>query len=300
MRRRTIAIKRTNGGGEIAALEYGPPDRGLDILFLHANGFNAGAYRQALAPLGVTLRVLAIDMRGHGRTNLPTPIEGHAWRNYADDLLALLNSLGEVPRVLAGHSMGGTTALLAAPHLPKLQPTALVLFDPVVAPEAAYQNNGAPDWTQPLAQGALRRKSTFATRAEAAAAYRGRGAFQTWPDTMLDDYLEDGLKPALEHGFTLACAPEWEAVNFACYANSNPYAGFAGAGGMVRVRRAERGSTCSVTESDAALHGPRLRVETVPGSTHFLPMERPDLVRQALAEAAGESAQAGRQKIVTS
>jgi pimeloyl-ACP methyl ester carboxylesterase len=282
VRRRTIAIERSKGGGEIAALEYGPPDRALDILFLHANGFNAGTYRQALAPLGATLRVLAVDMRGHGRTNLPTPIEGHAWRIYADDLLALLSALGEVPRVLAGHSMGGTTALLAAPRIAKMQATTLVLFDPVVAARAAYDNGDAPDWDQPLARGALRRKSTFATRLEAAAAYRGRGAFKTWPDTMLDDYLEDGLKSASDGSFTLACAPAWEAANFACYASSNPFAGFDGAGGAVRVLRAESGSTCSVTEAEAAVHWPSVRVETVAGTTHFLPMERPDLLREAL------------------
>ena len=37
-------------------------------------------------------------------------------------------------------------------------------------------------------------------------------------------------------------------------------------------------------------HGPadrhgRLRIETVPGTTHFLPMERPDLVQAGLREA---------------
>jgi pimeloyl-ACP methyl ester carboxylesterase len=29
-----------------------------------------------------------------------------------------------------------------------------------------------------------------------------------------------------------------------------------------------------------------LNISTVPGTTHFLPLERPDLVRQALADAA--------------
>lgn len=281
-RKRMIAIRHANLGGEIGALEFGPPGRPLDILFLHANGFTACTYRQALAPLGTRLRVLAVDMRGHGRTTLPTPIEGHTWRVYADDLLLLLTTLGEVPRVLAGHSMGGTTALLAAPHLAKLGETALVLFDPVVAPRAAYENSVAPDWGQPLAQAALRRKSTFETRAEAAASYRGRGAFKTWPDTMLDDYLEDGLRLDSSGAFTLACAPHWEAANFACYAGSNPYAGLTGAGGTIRVLRAERNSTCYITNSDASLHGLGLRVEIVPGCSHFLPMERPDLVTKAL------------------
>jgi len=278
-RRRTI--------GSVAAMEYGPPDRGLDILFLHANGFNAATYRQALAPLGTALRVLAVDMRGHGRTTLPTPTEGHAWRIFADDLLALLTSLGEMPRVLAGHSMGGTTVLLAAPRLAAAHVMDLVLFDPVVAAEAVYQNAGAADWEQPLAQGALRRKSAVASRAEAIAAYRGRGGFKTWPDAALEDYLADGLLATPDGGFTLACAPAWEAANFACFGVSNPYAGFDGAGGTVRVLRAERGSTCSVTAQDAALRWPNVLVETVPGSTHFLPMERPDIVQDALRKTAG-------------
>jgi pimeloyl-ACP methyl ester carboxylesterase len=293
-RRRTIAIESTAGNGEMAALEFGAPERALDILFLHANGFNARAYRQALRPLGAALRVLAVDMRGHGRTALPTSIARPAWRVFADDLLALLTSLGEVPRVLAGHSMGGTACLLAAPRLAASE-VQLVLFDPVVAGEAVYRT-GAGDWDQPLVQGALRRKTVFASRAEAAAAYRGRGAFTTWPDAVLQDYLADGLTALPNGGFTLACAPAWEAANFACYGISSPYSGLAGAGGLLRVLRAERGSTCTVTEQAAAVRWPKLRMDTVPGTTHFLPMERPDLVRKALRQAVEASAHTNPRK----
>ena len=49
-----------------------PPDRPVDIVFLHANGFNALTYQRdpgtARRP---TLRVLALDQRGHGLTTLP-------------------------------------------------------------------------------------------------------------------------------------------------------------------------------------------------------------------------------------
>ncbi|MEO7027690.1 MAG: hypothetical protein ABI056_09065, partial [Caulobacteraceae bacterium] len=39
------------GPGEMAVLEFGAADRPVDLVFLHANGFNGLAYRILLAPL---------------------------------------------------------------------------------------------------------------------------------------------------------------------------------------------------------------------------------------------------------
>ena len=51
---------------------------------------------------------------------------------------------------------------------------------------------------------------------------------------------------------------------------------------------AAEGSTCREDPRlDALVLAGRIAVETVPGTTHFLPMERPDLVRTALAGAVG-------------
>ncbi len=265
---------RRRSFGDVAAIEFGPASRPLDVVFLHANGFNALTYQHAL---DADMRVLAVDLRGHGRTTLPTQVDGHAWQIYADDLLALLAVLGETPTVLAGHSMGGATVLLAAPRLAAAR---IVLFDPVIAAEGFYVPGRTPSWDQPLAQGAMRRKPGFASRAEAAAAYRGRGAFRTWPDVMLDDYVQDGLRDMPDGGVTLACAPAWEAANFACFAMSDPRVGLRPG---VRVLRAELGSTCALDAAAAAAVG--VRLESVPGTTHFLPMERPDMVQAALREA---------------
>src|SRR6185369_1776591 len=63
-------------GGEMAFLDFGPPDRAPDVVFSHANGFNARTYRSILAPLAQDLRILAPDMRGHGASGLPVRIEG--------------------------------------------------------------------------------------------------------------------------------------------------------------------------------------------------------------------------------
>lgn len=273
LRRRLIDLP----GGQVAGVELGPPNRALDVIFLHANGFNAMTYRHALAPLGDAMRVLAVDLRGHGRTTLPPVPDGQGWRVFALDLLSLVGALGERPRVVAGHSMGGTAALLAARE-PPFEESRLVLFDPVVAPADAYA--AAMDWDQTLAVAALRRKDFFASHAAALAAYRGRGAFRTWPDAVIEDYLQDGLRPRPEGGFALACPPSWEAANFAGFRMADPLAALAARADTIRVLRAESGSTCFVNK-DAARYG----LETVAGTTHFLPIERPDMVQAALRHA---------------
>ena len=69
--------------GEMAALEFGDPQRPVDVVFSHANGFNALTYRTILAPLAASLRVLAIDLRGHGASRLPTqPVNRTSWRDF--------------------------------------------------------------------------------------------------------------------------------------------------------------------------------------------------------------------------
>ena len=279
-----LPIASQAGGGEAAALEFGPVDRALDILFLHANGFNAMTYRHVLAPLGTDRRVMAVDLRGHGASRLPTREQGHSWQVYADDLLALLMALGEMPAVIAGHSMGATTALLALPFINTSNLNRLVLFDPVLAPRSAY--GAAPDWDSPIARGALKRKDDFASIDEAFAAYRGRGAFQTWPDDMLRDYLAGGLTPNEAGAWRLACAPRWEAANFATYCVANPYDALDNPAAPISIFRAENNSTCHYSPPAAEI---RVRMEIVPKTTHFLPMERPDVVRRALQAAADQT-----------
>lgn len=271
-------------GGEIAALEFGPDDRPLDILFCHANGFNAQTYRSILSPLA-DLRILAIDLRGHGATTLPTPVEDRdGWKIYRDDILALLPFVAEGPVVMAGHSMGGASSLLTAAAAPEAV-RSLVLFDPVLMPDAPAANPAAMAQS-PMVQGALRRRATFADKAAALEAYRGRGAFKTWSEAQLADYVAAGFVPTEDGQVTLACAPTWEASNFASY-DPDIYPALAAEPCPIRILRAETGSTCRIEDRIPQITASgRVRVETVAGASHFLPMERPDLVRQALRAAA--------------
>lgn len=265
-------------GGAMAALEFGPQDRPIDIVFSHANGFNARTYRTILAPLAGDLRILALDLRGHGATNLPTDVPGWpGWSGFAADLAALLAAAVTRPVVLAGHSLGATTSLLAAVAAPE-PVRSLVLFEPVMINEAAL---GIPLADLPLTRAALRRRADFPNRAAAMAAYRGRGAFAGWSEAQLADYVAAGFHDTPTGGVTLACRPEWEASTYALQ-------NYDALRLLDQVRRPVRilvgGAGSSVGPEARARAGERIALETVEGATHFLPMERPELVRQALRE----------------
>jgi pimeloyl-ACP methyl ester carboxylesterase len=272
------------GDGTLAALEFGPDNRPYDLIFLHANGFNARTYRRILAPLAEHFRILAVDQRGHGATSLPAIVEGRtSWLDLRDDVLALIKSLDARNLVLAGHSMGGTASLMAAADAPE-RVRSVLLFDPVILPRTLPSPAEiASDANSGLLQGALRRRAEFASREAAVEAYRGRGAFSTWPDDMLADYVDGGFRDLPDGGVRLACEPAWEASNFRSHAHDARTA-FHHSRCPVRVLRAETGSTCRIDDDlDALTADGRIAVETIPGTSHFLPMERPQLAAQALA-----------------
>ncbi|MBB4081673.1 pimeloyl-ACP methyl ester carboxylesterase [Brevundimonas lenta] len=271
----------------MAVLDFGDPKRPVDVIFVHANGFNAMTYRTLLAPLSGSLRLWAPDLRGHGHTTLPTSLSGRrGWRDHADDLIALLDSLDGPPVVMAGHSMGGTSALLAAAERPD-RVSQLVLMDPVIWGRLSVALFKLPLSSRlaariPLVKNALKRRAVFESREQALAAYSGRGAFRGWPEMMLADYLADGLVETAE-GFELVCKPEWEASNYASQAH-DPWRALKRVDRPVRILKAEAGSTCFPTSSP---HGmPHVTVETVEGGTHFFPMLKADVARDALFDAA--------------
>ena len=96
-------------------MEGGNP-AGPVVVLAHGWGANAGALL-SLAPalLPVASHLVAVDVRGHGRS-ADAPIV--SIRHFRDDLVRILRHVRDEtphnPVVLAGHSMGGAAAILAA------------------------------------------------------------------------------------------------------------------------------------------------------------------------------------------
>ena len=234
--------------GALSALAFGDPARPVDIVFAHANGFNAETYRSVLAPLGERFHILAIDQRGHGCSTLAADPRGRkSWRDLQADLAALIDQLPGGPLILSGHSMGGAASIMAAAIRPE-RVKALVLFDPVVLSLPlslqALLPGASPKlyMKAPIATRALARRDVFPDREAVIAAYRGRGAFKSWPEEILRDYVAGGVRDRPDGQVELSCAPAWEASNFSAMANNIwSFAGRVRA--PMTILRAEHGST---------------------------------------------------------
>lgn len=280
-------IEIATPAGSMAVLRWdSAPADAPRLHFAHATGMNAQLYARLLAPLAGRYRIIASDARGHGRTPLPAAVESGgrvSWNDFAGDLLDLLAAVdGDAAWLLAGHSMGGAVSLLAAAARPS-RVAGLVVIDPPFIPFAIAATTRAAGGTlpNPMADQAERRRADFPDRATARAAYQGRGVFRSWADADLDAYLAAGLRES-DGGVMLACNPLFEAATFrgvsldielALQALACPFALVAG----------EQGSTVPATEFGIFAAHPRcLSAERQPGSSHFVPLERPDAVHAAI------------------
>jgi pimeloyl-ACP methyl ester carboxylesterase len=263
-----------------------------------ANGLNASTYNTLLQPLAGAFRILAWDMRGHGLTDLPTdPRLLPGWRIYRDDLLRFLDALKLQPAVLAGHSLGASTTLLAAAERHEIA-RALVLAEPVMVPNRMALKAAFARWIGrsarviPLTAMALKRRNRFASREEAVKNFTGRGAFKTWPQEAIADYVETGLTLDGD-GFRLSCAPQWEAASFAVY----PFAIDRLGNRIQQPITALLGTVNSSADPDVFAsfvrrHG-NTRVVRIEGATHFLPMEHGQEFRAEIRRAAGVKQSSG-------
>jgi pimeloyl-ACP methyl ester carboxylesterase len=269
--------------GAVSYLEW--PANGPAIHFAHATGFNSETYRALLQLLSDSFHVVASDARGHGFTALETrPGLARGWIVFRDDLLTFLQGSVASPILLAGHSMGAVTSLMAAAEFPE-RVRGLVLIEPVLF--------SVPLWEQALAlvgvhkkdvlvDGALRRRETFASSDAIFEAYRGHGIFSTWPDEMLRDYIAGGFLADTDGTVGLACPPWWEAEIYrSAPARLDRLAPRIRC--PVTLLHGARSSACPANEAVRfAKRQRRTRRICVPKAGHFLPMEYPELVRDEI------------------
>ncbi len=103
-------------GRQISYLAVGGSGAGTQptVLLIHGAGVSARSWTNQLRGLGRALRMLAIDLPGHGKSD---EISEARLEGYADATRGVLDALGTGPVFAAGHSLGGAVAqLLAARH----------------------------------------------------------------------------------------------------------------------------------------------------------------------------------------
>jgi pimeloyl-ACP methyl ester carboxylesterase len=89
------------------------------VVLLHGNAANAWWWQPVADVIGDGLRLIAIDLRGHGDSEWVRP-PAYYPDDYAEDVRRVILDLGLRSPVTVGHSMGGLVALAFACRYPEL------------------------------------------------------------------------------------------------------------------------------------------------------------------------------------
>ena len=277
MRQRRVRVR----GIDMAYAEWGG-EHSRTVLLAHATGFHGRCWDAVARRLGDEARVLAPDLRGHGRTTKRGPYD---WREFGADVAGFVEALDLIELVAAGHSMGGHSVVQAAGLHPD-RFRKLLLVDPVIMDPARYAMTrkafGADSAEEhPVA----RRRNAWASVEEMFERFADRHPFRLWRRDVLKDYCRHGLV-ADGDGLVLACPPLVEASIYMGSAGRDIADVIATLPHPTVVLRAqhreEREGPMDFAQSPtwpglaAAL--PNGRDVHLPELTHFIPMQRPDLV----------------------
>jgi len=263
------------GGLALHYLDFG--GGGPPLLFLHATGFHAWLWLPYARRFAARFHVLALDQRGHGESDKPAT--GYRWEQFGDDLAAFLEAvdLHEVRAV--GHSKGATAiAAAAAAGTRRLARAALV--EPVLmsAPPATE-----PAWEAPMTVAARRRRNVWPSRDAMFESLRAKMPFETWREDFVRLYVDHGVSDRPDGQVELRCPGAIEAQVYAEAAMTDGFALLEHLAVPTLLVRGDRSPGLGERETAAVLARlPAATLVTIPNAGHFVPMERPDEVGDAL------------------
>jgi pimeloyl-ACP methyl ester carboxylesterase len=137
-------------------IRYIVAGNGEPVIFIHGFASNAGMWEAIVTDLSPTYATIALDCRGHGRSDKP-----HEPRRYGiemvNDVVRLMDHLGIKKAHIAGYSMGGAIVMKMLVEHPDRFLTA------IVGGNAGYRS-GEPHRDAPLAKYLLSGMSFFRRR----------------------------------------------------------------------------------------------------------------------------------------
>jgi 3-oxoadipate enol-lactonase len=246
-------------------LAFTDTGEGTPVVLLHGLTGNA-AYWLRVVPLLEGLRVIALDFRGHG---LSRHRDSYRYADYEHDLLSVIDALGLERVTVAGHSLGGYVALLAATRSDRI--------------EAVLAADVKSDWTEADARLAERSRDA-SQRVESSREILIDRLARTLPSTLTVHELETialrSIEPVAEAGWRF----RWDRRVLATEP-VDPFAFLSGVRCNVRVMS---GSESDVMPPDAAAKFaaavPRAQHEVLDGVGHHVELEAPERVAARLRE----------------
>jgi pimeloyl-ACP methyl ester carboxylesterase/predicted nucleic acid-binding protein len=184
----SVAPRRSSlqrGGVRLSYLDFGGD--GPLVLLVHGLAGHAGEWAETASWLSRRGRVLALDARGHGRSERrPADVSRDA---HVADVIALIERIGGAPVTLVGQSLGGNTAFLVAAARPDLV-RGLVVAE-------ASPARGGEDVVDEVARSLAAWPVPFPSRRAAVAFFGGPSVpAEAWADGL--EPRRDGLWPRFD------------------------------------------------------------------------------------------------------
>jgi pimeloyl-ACP methyl ester carboxylesterase len=169
------------GARHLAVRTHGP-DSGIPVIAVHGWRDNAATF-ELLGPLLPALRLIAIDMPGHGLSPWRDADGEYFIWSYIEEVLAVADALDLKHFHLLGHSMGGAVSCLIAGLLPE-RIDSLALLD-AVGPLATSPDDMPGQMLRALEQAKMPTRRHHYPSFEAAVAARAAKGLDTPAATIL-------------------------------------------------------------------------------------------------------------------
>ncbi len=266
---------------------------GPTLLFAHPTGFHGLVWNPLFAHLP-GFHGWAPDLRGHGGSTPPDHGD-FDWSGFGADILAVVDAIGPTSShtadssvVAVGHSKGGAALLLAEQARPGTF-ASLYLYEPVVLPGDPTGPDGQP-LQNPLAAGARRRRTRFASRDEAYGIFAAKPPLSALDPDALHAYVDHGFVDATDEDgnpvVELACTPEHEALTYEGGLAHRAFDHLDEVACPVVVATGDPDDIGPAAFAPPIVESlPDGRLEVFPSLGHFGPLEDPALVAAAIRRA---------------
>lgn len=243
---------------------------GTPVVLLHGTSASHAVWEPIATALASSALVVAVDQRGHGRSDKPKT--GYDGASFADDVITVLDALELDRAIVAGHSLGARNAWLAASrHTDRVAAVMAIDYVP-------YVENEVLDTLQGRVAGGNRSfesiheierylQQRYARMPADAVARRARWGYRQqrqggdWvplaPAAAMDQLVE-GLRTPWDVEFRAVEAP------------------------LVCLRGGDSAIVSSAAWERARAERPHARWRVIDGADHYVPEERPDVVTQEL------------------
>jgi len=244
-------------------LHYEIEGDGQTVVLLHAVGLDLTGWEAQVEPLTRHFRVLRVDLRGHGHSDVPPP--PYTLEKFADDVHGLLDALRLAPAHVIGLSLGGMVAQTLALDYPKAV-RSLVLAD---------TNSTLP----PEARPAMIERGEAAKREGMAAVVESTLGRWFTPGFMGSEVVAR-CRARLLSDDVQGWAASWRAIS---ELNTEPRLKEIRVPTLVITGEADAAAPVARAQAMAGLI-PGARLEILPGAPHMAPLERPDLFNATVIE----------------